>query len=255
MVALLAGKGLALGDRQAAGRRQSSRRPCAEPASGRSGPWLSIPAAPRVGRPLPIARGARSWRVSPAGDHDRRCGWRGVRQSGKAARPALSRRPGDRGACRGRRFGCSAVAAAAGRLGRASFLFRGAQKRRSARGRFRSVRTRRYRRFLPAGRRRLPGRSHPARASSAAMHRRSSLPAGSPPTAPSGLRSSNSPAIRAASSASRRAWLCTDNAAMIAWAGAERFGQGLTDTLDAPARARWPLDPNADKVRGAGVKA
>ena len=50
-------------------------------------------------------------------------------------------------------------------------------------------------------------------------------------------------------------WLCTDNAAMIAWAGAERFTQGLTDTLDAPARARWPLDPDAKKVRGAGVKA
>jgi N6-L-threonylcarbamoyladenine synthase len=51
------------------------------------------------------------------------------------------------------------------------------------------------------------------------------------------------------------AWLCTDNAAMIAWAGAERFAAGLTDALDAPARARWPLDPEADKVRGAGVKA
>jgi len=50
-------------------------------------------------------------------------------------------------------------------------------------------------------------------------------------------------------------WLCTDNAAMIAWAGAERFAAGLTDALDAPARARWPLDPEADKVRGAGVKA
>ena len=50
-------------------------------------------------------------------------------------------------------------------------------------------------------------------------------------------------------------WLCTDNAAMIAWAGAERFERGLTDALDAPARARWPLDPAADKVRGAGVKA
>ena len=51
------------------------------------------------------------------------------------------------------------------------------------------------------------------------------------------------------------AWLCTDNAAMIAWAGAERFALGLTDDLSAPARARWPLDPQAEKVRGAGVKA
>jgi N6-L-threonylcarbamoyladenine synthase len=51
------------------------------------------------------------------------------------------------------------------------------------------------------------------------------------------------------------AWLCTDNAAMIAWAGAERLAAGLTDSLDAPARARWPLDESAEKVRGAGVKA
>ena len=50
-------------------------------------------------------------------------------------------------------------------------------------------------------------------------------------------------------------WLCTDNAAMIAWAGAERLAAGLTDGYDAPARARWPLDEAAEKVRGAGVKA
>ena len=50
-------------------------------------------------------------------------------------------------------------------------------------------------------------------------------------------------------------WLCTDNAAMIGWAGAERFAAGLTDPLDTPARARWPLDGQAGKVRGAGVKA
>src|SRR3954465_10338286 len=35
--------------------------------------------------------------------------------------------------------------------------------------------------------------------------------------------------------------LCTDNGAMIAWAGAERLALGLTDTLDVPPRARWPL--------------
>jgi N6-L-threonylcarbamoyladenine synthase len=50
-------------------------------------------------------------------------------------------------------------------------------------------------------------------------------------------------------------WLCTDNAAMIAWAGAERYEAGLVDDLDVPARARWPLDPSAEKARGAGVKA
>jgi N6-L-threonylcarbamoyladenine synthase len=49
-------------------------------------------------------------------------------------------------------------------------------------------------------------------------------------------------------------WLCTDNAAMIAWAGCERLKAGLTDGLDTPARARWPLDPDAAPAVGAGVK-
>jgi N6-L-threonylcarbamoyladenine synthase len=50
-------------------------------------------------------------------------------------------------------------------------------------------------------------------------------------------------------------WLCTDNAAMIAWAGAERLALGMIDTVEAPARPRWPLDPGAEPVRGAGVRA
>jgi N6-L-threonylcarbamoyladenine synthase len=49
--------------------------------------------------------------------------------------------------------------------------------------------------------------------------------------------------------------LCTDNAAMIAWAGAERLALGSTDPLDAPARPRWPLDLDARLAIGAGVKA
>ena len=46
--------------------------------------------------------------------------------------------------------------------------------------------------------------------------------------------------------------LCTDNAAMVAWAGAERLARGLTDGLDFQVRARWPLDPDAAPALGAG---
>ena len=52
--------------------------------------------------------------------------------------------------------------------------------------------------------------------------------------------------------------LCTDNAAMIAWAGLERLALDpgrAGDPLDFAARPRWPLDPEAEPVRGAGVKA
>lgn len=49
--------------------------------------------------------------------------------------------------------------------------------------------------------------------------------------------------------------LCSDNAVMIAWAGAMRLAHGLADDLAAPVRARWPLDPEAPPAIGAGVKA
>jgi len=46
--------------------------------------------------------------------------------------------------------------------------------------------------------------------------------------------------------------LCTDNAAMVAWAGIERLGVGPADTLDFAPRPRWPLDQAA---AAAGAKA
>ncbi len=49
--------------------------------------------------------------------------------------------------------------------------------------------------------------------------------------------------------------LCTDNAAMIAWAGIERLLLNMSDPLDFAPRPRWPLDPAAPPAAGAGVKA
>lgn len=48
--------------------------------------------------------------------------------------------------------------------------------------------------------------------------------------------------------------LCTDNAAMIAWAGLERFRLGLIDDLTLTARPRWPLDTAAPAMLGSGKK-
>ena len=52
--------------------------------------------------------------------------------------------------------------------------------------------------------------------------------------------------------------LCTDNAAMIAWAGAERLAAGLVTDPDLPARPRWPLDEAAEPMvrrRAAAARA
>lgn len=48
--------------------------------------------------------------------------------------------------------------------------------------------------------------------------------------------------------------LCTDNGAMIAWAGIERFRLGHRDGMDLAARPRWPLDMRAAPMLGGGRK-
>ena len=48
--------------------------------------------------------------------------------------------------------------------------------------------------------------------------------------------------------------LCSDNAAMIAMVGLEKYKLGKIDNLDFPAKPRWPLDEKAKFLKGAGVK-
>ena len=48
--------------------------------------------------------------------------------------------------------------------------------------------------------------------------------------------------------------LCGDNAAMIAWAGIERYKINLIDNLEFTTRARWPLDSSAPFLKGPGLK-
>ncbi|MEM0977353.1 MAG: tRNA (adenosine(37)-N6)-threonylcarbamoyltransferase complex transferase subunit TsaD [Pseudomonadota bacterium] len=47
---------------------------------------------------------------------------------------------------------------------------------------------------------------------------------------------------------------CTDNAAMIGWAGIELYNSGARSDLSLTARPRWPLDPNARPMLGSGKK-
>ena len=47
---------------------------------------------------------------------------------------------------------------------------------------------------------------------------------------------------------------CGDNAAMIAWAGIQRFKKKLLNRMDVEAKSRWPLDENAPYMKGPGLK-
>ena len=47
---------------------------------------------------------------------------------------------------------------------------------------------------------------------------------------------------------------CGDNAAMIAWAGIQRFKKNLLNKIDVDAKSRWPLDENAPYMKGPGLR-
>ena len=47
---------------------------------------------------------------------------------------------------------------------------------------------------------------------------------------------------------------CGDNAAMIAWAGIQRFKKNLINKIDVEAKSRWPLDKSAPYMKGPGLK-
>ena len=47
---------------------------------------------------------------------------------------------------------------------------------------------------------------------------------------------------------------CGDNAAMIAWAGIQRFKKNMIDDVNISAKSRWPLDENAPYMKGPGLK-
>ena len=47
---------------------------------------------------------------------------------------------------------------------------------------------------------------------------------------------------------------CGDNAAMIAWAGIQRFKKNLIDDVGVSAKSRWPLDKDAPYMKGPGLK-
>ena len=188
MVALLAGKGLAL----AAGKPLIAVNHLEGHALSPRlvDPDLDFPylAAARLGRPLPAARGARGRRLPAPRDDHRRCRRRGVRQGREAARPRLSGRTGDRRAGEGRRSARGSAAAPAGRFGRAAFLLRRAEERGPARSRLRRLSSARTSPRASSRRSSIASSTAPGSRLREAMRRRWSSPAASRPTRRSASR-------------------------------------------------------------------
>ena len=265
IVGTMAAKGIAWAARQAVPRGQSSRSACADRA-----------ARPTASR-FPICccwspAATRSCSSAPGSDDYRQLGTSRDDAAGEAfdktakllglgypGGPAIERaaRDGDP-----RRFALPRPLK--GRAGLRFLVFRAEDGGAADRGRHGRAAGPIGRRMSPISpprsRRRSATRWSTAPRNAIAWFRRS-YPAGQDLVAAGGVAANRRLRARALPSSRRRAGLdfvapppalCTDNGAMIAWAGLERLRLGLIDGLDAPVRPRWPLDAEA-RPRPDGV--
>ena len=244
---------------------QPSRRPCADGAADRRA-RLSLPAAAGLGRAYPDRAGARRRRLPALGDDDRRCAGRSLRQDGQDARARLSRRTQCREGGHAGRCHAVRLPATDEGLGAARFLVFGPEDGGAPGGGAACAAVgagcRRYLRLVPGGGVRCAGRPGRQAASRGfarnfrtSPSRRSWLPAASRPTGRSGRRSRRSARSSGFRFIAPPHELCTDNAAMIAWAGhrapARRARRRMTRRRFVP-RSRWPLDEVSRPLVGFG---
>ena len=243
---------------QAAGCGQSPRRPRAVAAARRSRSGISLSAAARLGRPLPAARGRGRRRLSAARDDHRRRRRRSVRQGRQTARPFLSGRPGDRGA--GDAMAIPVRSRCPARWSdRASRISHSpASKARSSAPWLRASSPEQTSPRASSRRWSIAWSTAPGSRLEDTMRRRWSSPAASRPTSRSAPRWQASRSDEGRRFSVPPAWLCTDNAAMIAWAGAERFAAGLIDAprcAGARALAARSRTPRRCAARGSRHEA
>ena len=248
------GQGPGMGRQEAVCRGQSSRSARAGGAALARG-RISLSAAAGLGRSHAASCLRRGGTLSPARNEPRRCGRRSFRQDRQALGSRLSGRAGDRaGGARWRPATICAAPSAQGPRRLRVLVFRAEDRGAAYRGRHgrarrpdRSAGCLRSRRGGRGGDLRHAGRPHrerdclvPPRVSAGqgpGRGRRRRRQCGDCAAAlPSWLLAAGLDFVAPPPA------LCTDNGAMVAWAGLERLRLGLGDGLDAPVRPRWPLD-------------
>ena len=201
----------------------------------------------------PIRGGRGRRRLHALGHHHRRRARRSLRQGRQAPRPRLSRRPGGReprprGAIRHASPFPARCCTKSGSISpfpasRPPCALPPKRPRRSATRDVADICASFQAAVTDIVEARTPRRRWPASARACPTIRHSwSSPAASPPTGPSAPRCNGPQTPAGARLVIPPPKLCTDNGAMVAWAGAERFALGAVDGLDFAARPRWPLD-------------